>query len=347
MVETPRVSAIARHDRSTRVAREPAIALVVICAMAASLMAQGPEVHYRHQGSAPPGAIGRWQLERGGPLLGYFQPVEIRAPDGARISLAVEGRFIEPLPAPLEVGLLVAPVYRLQVSGIPNQPGAEVFPTIEIIDRLYPQTGSTWRFPISIEIAQEDLELALAGKFVMRVIYLEDPELALPSEDPPHQNWYDVGPGKNPLHEADRLGRPVALLRMGGRLPPPTGPDMQFLFNCPPVLFRGQAVPPFAPGWPPTGIPGSTDEPGLRNCPPDFMPIAQEGSVAPAAELAAQPQVAPAAAELQTSGATTLRLVVGHEDQATVAAQRSAETARPTQPRPALQRILSRSRDSR
>ena len=36
---------------------------------------------------------------------------------------------------------------------------------------------------------------------------------------------------------ADELGRPVAILRMGARLPDhPEGPDMQFLFGCPPLV---------------------------------------------------------------------------------------------------------------
>ena len=44
----------------------------------------------------PPGAIGSLQLQRGGPLPGFFQPVEIKAPFGALISLAVDGQFDEP-----------------------------------------------------------------------------------------------------------------------------------------------------------------------------------------------------------------------------------------------------------
>ena len=57
---------------------------------ACMLAAQQPPVHYLHQGIMPPGAIGSRQLQRGGPLPGFFQPVEIKAPPGALISLAVE-----------------------------------------------------------------------------------------------------------------------------------------------------------------------------------------------------------------------------------------------------------------
>ena len=71
-----------------------------------------------------------------------------------------------------------------------------------------------------VELTEEDLKLALAGKFVTRVIYLEDPRNALPvRDDPQEQTWFEAAPGQDPLAVADGLGRPVAILRMGGRLP--------------------------------------------------------------------------------------------------------------------------------
>jgi hypothetical protein len=213
---------------------------------AAALFAQGPGVHYLHQGAMPPGAIGSRQLQRGGPLPGYFQPVEIKAPDGALISLASQGAFTPPQQAPLKAGLLIGQVYRLKVMKIPLNPGMEVFPTVEIIDRLYAPVDQQQRFPIPIELTREDLQLALSGKFVTRVIYLEDPRQALPvTQDPSGQHWFEVGAGKDPLAEADALGRPVAILRLGARLPDnPEMPDDKFLYGCPPyVQFVRGALP--------------------------------------------------------------------------------------------------------
>lgn len=168
-------------------------------------------------------------------MPGYFQPAEIRAPAGAAVSLVVNGQFDEPQPSPMLAGLLIAPVYRLRVTSIPFHEGAEVFPTIELIDRIYPPPDEVWRFPIPIELTQQDLELALAGKFVTRVIYLEDPESAVPAVQGSTQNWFDVAPGANPLQVADVLGRPVAILRLGGRLPIDSQtPDPNFTGNCAP-----------------------------------------------------------------------------------------------------------------
>lgn len=217
-----------------------ATAVAVYLGAAWPLGAQAP-AHFRHPGLAPPGAIGSAELERGGPRPGYFQPVEITAPPGTLISLAVEGAFAEPQPAPVTAGMLIAPVYRLRVANIPQRDGEEVFPTIEVINRVYPPAGQAWRFPIPIDLAQEDLWLALEGKFVTRVVYLEDPDRALPvAEGPVARRWYDAGPGVDPLEEADRRGRPVAILRMGGRLPDDRqGPDLEFLRGSPPfTLFR-------------------------------------------------------------------------------------------------------------
>ncbi len=224
------------HHRIACLSRVAPGAILVLL-LAGLLPAQEPPVHYYHQGVMPPGAIGSQQLQRGGPLPGYLQPVEIKAPLGAELSLAEGGQFEKPQPAPVRVGMLIAPVYRLRVTGIPRHPGEEVFPTIEIVDRLYTPHGQEQRFCIPVELTQDDLELALAGKLVTRVIYVEDPEKALPvrTDAAAGQNWFEVAPGRDPLAIADQLGRPVAILRLGGRVPlDPEQPDADFLGGCPP-----------------------------------------------------------------------------------------------------------------
>jgi len=115
-----------------------------------------------------------------------------------------------------------------------------------------------------IELTREDLQFALDGKFVTRVIYLEDPRAALPlQQDPRGEQWFEVGPGRDPLAEADLLGRPVAILRMGARLPDNnTGPDMQFLYGCPPLVRyppKVKVLPPPPP--PPRAEPGAAAAP--------------------------------------------------------------------------------------
>src|SRR5207253_2647532 len=80
--------------------------------------------------------------------------------------------------APLKAGMLIGSVYRLRVIGIPRHEGVEVFPTIEVVNRLYPPPGQELRFPVPVELTLEDLELAMEGHFVTRIIYLEYPKLS-------------------------------------------------------------------------------------------------------------------------------------------------------------------------
>jgi hypothetical protein len=230
-----------------RVAGSTAFMAALWLGLAGYLSAQQPGVHYYHQGVMPPGAIGSQQLQRGGPLPGYFQPVEIKGPAGTWISMAEGGTFGEAQASPVRAGLLIGQVYRIRVTNIPLHEGLEVFPTVEVVDRLYTPRGQESRFPILIELTEEDLRLALDGKFVTRVIYLEDPELALPVAQVDHeQGWFEARPGEDPLAVADQLGRPVAILRLGARLPDLNqGFDPTFLFGCPPLVkYPPQMNPP-------------------------------------------------------------------------------------------------------
>jgi hypothetical protein len=213
------------------------LGLLISAAVVTLGSAQTSPHHYFQRADLPPGAIGSAQLMRGGPLPGHYQAVEIAGPEGVRIALANQGFFEEPVPAPLKAGLLVGHVYRLKVTSIPLREGQELFPSVEIINRLYPPQGSQARFPIPIELTRQELEMALRGQFVIRVIYLENPRTALPQqEDPAQQRYFDVGPGQDPLEVADGLGRPMAILRIGSRVPELDQISGRFLFHCPPWI---------------------------------------------------------------------------------------------------------------
>ena len=90
-----------------------------------------PALHYPWSSDWPPGAVGQGQLLRAEPIRGYFQPVQIRAPQGVKLALATNGTFADSNPSQVTGGMLVGQVYRLQVSNIPAHEGFEVYPTIE------------------------------------------------------------------------------------------------------------------------------------------------------------------------------------------------------------------------
>lgn len=195
---------------------------------------QHPLVH----ADMPPGSLGRIRGLSPGPLQGAYQPIEIHAPAGVEVTAAVPGGFPPPVAQPMRLAVLVGGVYRFQLTNLPMQPGTELFPTVEVIDRLYPPPGQEGNFPIPIHFDALDIRDALAGRLVTRVVYLEDPQTAFAAADPPQsQRTLDVRPDTDPLLTADRLGRPVAVIRLGSRVPPDQ-PELLdgFLMGSPPWI---------------------------------------------------------------------------------------------------------------
>ncbi len=116
-----------------------------------------------------------------------------------------------------------------------------MFPTIELIDRLYPPPGAGLKFPVPIDITADDLELAAQGQYVTRVIYVEDPSQALPvTEVDGKTTWYEAGEGEDPLEVADSAGRPIAILRLGGRDLMQAAGEGFATYGCPPVIEYGR-----------------------------------------------------------------------------------------------------------
>lgn len=239
------------------------LSLLILSAAICTAEAQSPaHIHYRHAAQTPLGLVGAERLRQGGPVEGYFQPVEFTAQTEMKISMASDGDWTEPGDK-LLAGYLLGQTYRLKVSNLALFPGKSVYPTIEVIDRTYPPVGMELRFPIPIVFNEDDVRLAMQGMFVTRVVYVEDPQLAIPgAQKPGEQLWHDAGSSANALEVADRLGRPVAIVRLGGRVPDDVrGPDLAFQFGCPkwllftppttvaaavsdaPAVLRPQAIP--------------------------------------------------------------------------------------------------------
>lgn len=203
-----------------------------------------PRTNYLQRADLPPGAVGQAQLRRREELRGYFQPVQLIVPGGARCAVAQGSTFTAPVANRLLVGLQIGEVYRFQVSSIRGNEGREVYPSVEVISRLHPPRGHELRFPIPVEITDEELDLALRGAFITRVIYLESPDLASPlPQIPGDPNLTQVGGKDDPLEVADRMGRPMAILRIGSRTPDVDN-NGQFTFQAPALLLYGNETEP-------------------------------------------------------------------------------------------------------
>lgn len=205
-------------------------------------MSEPNGMHYLFSADMPPGAVGAARLQRRGAVQGYYQPVAFSGPEGVRFAIAEAGSFEPEGQTDLRAGLLVGAVYRIKVTSIPDAPGAELFPTVEIIDRTYPPPGQAARFPIRLALETDDLEDALRGRLVTRVIYLEDPQTALPiAQQPDTSRAIDIGSDQDPLRTADRFGRPVAIIRIGSMTAPSAEQLLpQFFFGSPPWYRMSQ-----------------------------------------------------------------------------------------------------------
>lgn len=230
----------------------PLVSLAILLAWVPPTTAQGRSaggVYHPLDARMTPGLAGRWsaQLRRAGSVpLRYFQPVEVRlvqAGSGGRVTwYDGPGRRAVSVAAPAVAGLLVGEIYRLQISGMDAFPGVSLYPTIEVLDRLHPPGGRRFQFPVPLELTDEDIRLALQGHLVTRVVFLEDPRLSMGTEKTTPMMVGDHSPEKNLLAEADREGRPMLVVRLGGRLPPArsspgtffgTGASIEFARNVP------------------------------------------------------------------------------------------------------------------
>ncbi|MDR3109966.1 MAG: hypothetical protein LBU65_09835 [Planctomycetaceae bacterium] len=217
----------------------PALLLILLTLTGIESVVFAQGMHRIHTSGMPLGEVGQTRLAMGGPVRDYYQPVRLYAPNGCRTSLAIDACFQTPKFMPTQIALLVGSVYRLRITGIPFHAGEEIYPTIEIIDRTYPPKENENDFPIVIEFTVDDIETALAGKYIEKVIYLENPQKSLPiRSDAVSPLNLDVPPNADPLVIAGTLGRPVAIVRVGGRTPTNSGMvDAAFFHGCPPWII--------------------------------------------------------------------------------------------------------------
>jgi len=141
--------------------------------------------------------------------------VEVLAPQPFPVS-AGDGRGI------LTVGLQRGVGYRLRLSEIPHRPGVELFPVVQVVGHMHrPNEIDPGKYPIRVIFSEEELwDVADNGRLVTKVIYLEDPEQAVPLKmDKDEIPTIGVNPTEDPVRVAAALGRVVAIVRIGGRRP--------------------------------------------------------------------------------------------------------------------------------
>lgn len=152
------------------------------------------------------------------------QVVHFELPAGVRLEVLTPGP--EPLAGvenPADTyGLKTGVGYRLRLTNIPNHPEAALYPVLEVTGHLHrPHDVAPGRFPIRVVIQDIDLEETIErGRLVTYVVYLEEPDQALPINLPAHEiPIATLSAIEDPLRVGAALGRVMAIMRLGGRVP--------------------------------------------------------------------------------------------------------------------------------
>lgn len=180
--------------------------------------AQQPRKHSPLDHRAPIGKAAHWNVLARPSIHGYPQPVKISVPGTARVTfydgVQPEGVTVD---APGQAKLPVGYAYRVRISELSDYPGVELFPTIEVMDRLHPPADQVDAYPIPIDLTVEEIEAVLADRMVTKVVYLERQDLPRPAHRRAAVSLAELPSSSNLLESATHMGRPVAILRIGGR----------------------------------------------------------------------------------------------------------------------------------
>lgn len=187
------------------------------------------------QPTMPPGVAGSMGAMRD-QCNGYYQPLRIVLPSTGEVTFYGHGGEAQVQSSPGHAGILVGPLYRFKISGMPEFPGEVFSPSVELVDRLHPPPGKAWEYSLPIMFSLEELEKASKGSLVTKVVYLEQPDLAAPYTLTNGETALPSQPlelTRHLLTRADKIGRPLALVRIGGRVV-----EAEELSSFPPVDFN-------------------------------------------------------------------------------------------------------------
>lgn len=167
-----------------------------------------------------PGVASQRTLFSNKDLINHVQPVRLLTPEGSSVGIFANGTTTSSAGPAVSVGVTAGLLYRFKVDFVSDHQPRTVYPSIELLDRLYPPKGLETQFPIPVVLTKNDLEQASAGKMVTKVIYLESAEgAAVRSGSDREQPYFDVDGSEDPLHVAKGFGKPLVILRIGSRIP--------------------------------------------------------------------------------------------------------------------------------
>ena len=240
-------------------------------------------------GHQPSGAVAADGAITGPSASGCTKRTEVRfvAPDKMRVSWC--GTTPQGQPAqgfifvPGRYNFVQGGIYRLKLSDIPGLPGVDLYPTLEVV----PANARTEAFlahsAVPVALTNEDIEQVQAGNYLVKVIYLPNPQFQdLAAVGPDEIVSTRLPPGADPIAEAYQRGNILLVLRLGNI-------DLG-LTNTPPMdaPTAYPATHAMTPGMSPPGL-----LPGMPMQPAMSAPTMTMGPLTPNALMMAGPPTQP------------------------------------------------------
>ena len=159
------------------------------------------------------------------PMVDVAFPV----PEGAQVSLheIQFGPHVTPSESstPMKIVIPVnryaeqSGIYRLKVECHPRDKRGDVYPSLEIRQRSFPNAKDLPEHVVSVQFTEEDYKRVFAGDSVTNVVYLADPDFRKPAVERVAKivtiASTALAAGIDPILEADRNGTILAIIRMG------------------------------------------------------------------------------------------------------------------------------------
>jgi len=214
-------------------------------------------------GMGPPGAVaalGALMPSPSGerPVLLPSAPLvaaKFITPEGVRVTAFPGTNLARSYNAPTVMGLRPGYVYRFELTNLPYQPGTALYPEVEVRGVLVPRPDMKYMdYPLPLVFTLGDIERVLSGALLTKVVYLEDPEKAIPAEVQPDQPIEMPDETERAaIKSALENGRLMAIVRLGNRKPTPE--QLQTVAVDGTILFPGEKhlkapiLPPVFPYW--------------------------------------------------------------------------------------------------
>ncbi|OAI48072.1 hypothetical protein AYO44_01330 [Planctomycetaceae bacterium SCGC AG-212-F19] len=165
--------------------------------------------------------------------------------------------------APGRYNFVQGAIYRLKLSDLPGRPGVDLYPTLEVVPANLRTDAYIAHSAVPVYFTEEDFEQVLGGNFLVKVIYLPNPQYAdvAMTGGPEEVVSTRLEPGADPIAEACKRGSILLIIRVGNiDLEAPHTPPM----NAPPPGGGGcgmMGAGPMPGGMPmmagmPMGMPG-------------------------------------------------------------------------------------------